>query len=503
MSQRRNGFPRVIGFLAWCYALCAATSVVRAETTANDLLKFVPHSSNAVIVVRVKELIESPRGKKENWRNAEEHEILGGALGVPPWVELLVRAAHVSPANRTGNWTVSLVPRPAALSLETIIEHSGGTLETIGDKAVVRVERGYAAEIRPGVIGLMTPHLRQDFARWLRGDKTDDCKLMSEYLEVTAANTTAPIVIAYDLKDMLDPDALSKRLAVSQSLNGRPNEQLVLLKLLTQILGARMAILVDDKITAEMQLNFLVDVPAQATLLRDLLAEAAGDAGLGLPELEQAKIELDGKTVKLKMELSELSLRLILSLILAPVPQRASPGEMPSQNVKQVTLKATRNYFNSVVRLLTDLQSLNRRARDYNRTATWHDNFARRIRELSVVGVDPVVADFGATSASRLDALSASLRGIPVEINQLENRIETHIDVGWAGPWGFWSVDGYHPAPWEVSTNLNQIRADQQEAINRGASQRLQIWQALEADRISTRNAMISKFGPEFDPGNK
>jgi len=484
-----------------------------AQATPADLLKVVPETANAVMVVRVTELVNSPRGKRENWDEKKGGNFLGGALDVAPWVELLVRASHVTTADRDGDWTVSLAPRPAAVTLETLAERHLGTLETIADRQVLRTPRGFAAEVRPGILGLMTPPQRQVFARWIRGEFVGQSHPLSEYLRTTAVNADAPIVIAYDLRDMLDPVTLARRLAISKALAGKPQEIEGMVKLLTQILGARMAIMVDEKITAELQFNFLVDVPPEGKLLREIAAEIAGDTGAALAELDAASVEVKGKTVSLKMELTQSSLEQILTLLMAPLPEQAQQtaaiGPQNSKNPPAVkspppkvgdlaTLAATRSYFQEVTRLLLQLQSLNRRAKNYDKTAAWHENYAARIRQLSPVAVDPAVLQFGANSAARLEALAASLRGIPVDVGLLQNQVRTTVNVGF-WPHGFWSVDGYHPAPWEVNSNLQEVQAAQQEAIVKGADQRNQIWQQIDNERIQVRNAMSAKYGVDID----
>ncbi|MDX1964676.1 MAG: hypothetical protein SFX18_16115 [Pirellulales bacterium] len=466
-----------------------------------DLLKFVPETANAVMVIRVQDLVNSPRGQAEKWRTADNHDLLDGALRIPPWVNLLVRASHISSQSLQGNWTVSLTPRPENLTLETMIKMADANVEKIGDQTVARNRRGYAAEVRPGVIGMMSPPLRQDFARWVRGEFIGDRHPLSPYLQITAANTTAPIVLAYDLQDFFDPLHLQQFLAASPTLAKTPEKQAPLLRLLTQLQGARMAIQVDDQITADFQLNFFTELPPDAAILRELLIEAAGDAGLGLPELEQAEVTVSDKTVSLRMGLSDSSLRLLLTLITAPLPeqQSATMANNTTGTQRTVDVAATQAYYTEMRRLIRDLRSLNRRNAGYDRTATWHDNYARRIREMSTIGVDTRLLQFGANTADRFTALANSLRGVPVDLQALEDKIRVNLNVTTWEPGGVWTAWGYHPAPWEVNSNVLDVRAAQRQAVEQGARDREAIWQAIEKERVEVRDFLNSKYSRDFD----
>lgn len=475
-----------------------------AEAGIDDLLPLIPGSANALVIVRARQLLDSPRGQKENWRAKREADFLAGSIGVPPSVDVIVRGAHITPAQPTGTWSVGLIPRPPELNIDVIARHEQGQQETIDGKPCVLSRRGYFAELTPGVLGVMSADApRQDFARWLRASASGGPSRLSTYLLSAAADNSAQILLAIDLRDMPNPLLLRERLASNPALKGRTSDQAALSKLIMSVQGCRLAIRVTDATTASLTFDFADDVVPQAVFLKPVVIEMLEDMGAVLDELRDAQVTSSGKSVALDFSLTDQGLRRIMSLVPMPLVNRpASPGP-GAKGAADVT--ASRNYYRQVSRLLTDLQRLNRSAREYQKTALWHDNYAKRIAELPVVGVDPELLDYGADVVQKLRLLAASLRGTTIDLETIQTKAKYQVNVSpFYGPAGsFRGTAGYVPAPWEVSTNLAEVRSQQAEAAARGASQREQIWQILENETIRIRNRMAEKYSADFNRSAK
>jgi hypothetical protein len=219
------------------------------------------------------------------------------------------------------------------------------------------------------------------------------------------------------------------------------------------------------------------------------------------------------------MPLSDESLRRILSLVTAPPPPSAPetaeaatttpppPDAQPSGS--RIDLKASRRYFNAVNQNIDDLQKAYSRAKTYSRTAQWHVNFAERIDHLPVNGVDPALLEYGINMRERLLALAASLRGTGVQVDALNNSVVYNVDVQpayatgfdwwWGGAYTAWGPYTYgQPYSVNVTSNLQDVRAQQAEVVQASAPDRDQIWQMIVDERASVEREMIGKFGPEF-----
>ena len=67
---------------------------IAATSSAQEMdktLAYLPGSINSVAVVRVQDLLNSPRGKKEQWGKKQEAVFLAGALEAGADVNLIVR----------------------------------------------------------------------------------------------------------------------------------------------------------------------------------------------------------------------------------------------------------------------------------------------------------------------------------------------------------------------------------------------------------------------------
>lgn len=71
-----------------------------AQDRATELLRFVPDDANAIAIVRLQELVDSPVGRDEDWQTSRTANYLEGSVTLPPWVTTLVRASHVRPVCR-------------------------------------------------------------------------------------------------------------------------------------------------------------------------------------------------------------------------------------------------------------------------------------------------------------------------------------------------------------------------------------------------------------------
>src|SRR5262249_55251722 len=154
--------------------------------------------------------------------------------------------------------------------------------------------------------------------------------------------------------------------------------------------------------------------------IRDLFMESLDEFGAAIDEFRDCPVrtEADGRTVILRAELADATMRQIMSLIQMPnfqvETEELQGGSTDSSLKAKPDLTATAQYFDAVQQLLQDLRRKLRSADDYNRTALWHETYAKRIHDLPRQGVDEEMLEYGAKIASQLWALSNSLRGVPL-----------------------------------------------------------------------------------------
>src|SRR5262245_1165966 len=227
------------------------------------LLRYVPSDANTLSVLRVKELIQSPRGQKEGWAQKHESEFMQGAVTIPPWVEVMVRASYVRPGTQGGEWTVVVLPLPAGADISLVAKREGSEVQDLGGMQSVQSHRynGYFIEL-PGtdngrhILGGIAPATRQDASRWVREVSGRGRPQISEYLNDAAADTSAQIGLAIDLNDMLDPATIRHRIDGSEAVGKNAKAKPALVVDFQALVGARLAIHTASETTAEIRLDF-------------------------------------------------------------------------------------------------------------------------------------------------------------------------------------------------------------------------------------------------------
>lgn len=478
-------------------------------------LKHLPGATNSLAIVRVPQLMKSPLGIQEGWAQKHQTQFMSGAVHIPPSVDFVVRGFEFHPEDTRITRSYGIAAWQTPISMSRLAEHEKVRLETITGHSVVHTDRNtYFAELSPGLVGGVSPDYRQDLARWLREVDRGATDAMSPYLQEVAAQIgDAQIVLALDFQDLIDPKSWRERIKSSSAVADKPNAVTTLTHLTDTLRGISLKIHVTDKTTAVVSLDFGT-VVSQTTkpFLKPILIDLLGEAGAALDDLAEGEVEAKGKTATITFPLSDAGLRQIMSIILMPTPGHNTTGEStaatdaganPEQVAARFALQASKTYFAAINQILDDLEKQAKKGGNYNRSATWHDNFAKKIDQLSMRGVDPDLLSYGANVSSNLRGLAASLRGIPVTVNQLQGAVTYNVQFETPGYRNtcnsIWSSVSYQPGYVNVQTNQAEIRAQQNAAIAAGAKQREQIWQIIADNRNQARIKMVQKLGPDFE----
>ena len=478
----------------------------------DELLNTVPADANVLMVVRVQDVLKSPKAVKEEWAKKQGEAWQAGADAIPPFLTDLVRAAHLHLEDSSLGWSMGVARTIPSANLNRVAEHHSGVLERIGKNQVVKTPKNsYFALLGPKVVGVLTPAYRQDASRWLRFAMTNKNPQLSAYL-AGAAKNASPVMIAVDTEDMLDPEALKAWLSSTKTLEGKPGKVTSVASIYNQLRGITLAVNITEQTTFTLTLNFGVPVGIHGPEIKQTLIEYLNDSGAGFSELDQAEVSAKGSDVTLTAPLTDVGLRRIFSLLVTANPggghaETAATPPVPQAELDAKKAKtASQRYMASVEQVVNDLSTRNARATDYQRTAVWHDQSAKQIDNLSIKDVDPALTEYGRILAQRLRALAASLRGVAVKVRTAQGQLVVDYTVtpGQVGGWGeggmWWGGATYTPSTWRATSNLEQVRQKQAEAIEQGSDQREQIWQAIEADRQTIRQKMMTAYGEDFIP---
>ncbi len=507
--------------------LALAAVVPAAAVDVDPLLSYVPQATNALVVVRAGDILRLQRAAGGE-AGLEREAVLAGALNIPPWVDIVVRATRINPSAAATAWSAAVLPLPPRITFDALAAHEAAPLQEIAGRPAFRSSRGYVLQLKPGLIGVMRTGSRQDAAFWAV-QTAQGGGGMSNYL-AEAARGPGQLITAFDATNMVDPQGARAQLAHSQVLADRAETQERIAALLTGLRGVTTALEFGPAVQAEIRLDFGAAVGDLGPTIQALFDEFLNDNGAAFPEIAAAELATEGNRVVLRTPFSDASLRKLMTLIAAPSPTAPSPESSaaaspsssapppgpappvplppapppatggrpapPASAVAQTSL----SYFREVARLLGDLKGMLRSAKDYEKTALWHERYAQRIDELSVVGIDPAVVEFAAGAARSLRTLATSLRGTPVTINALNNSITSEVRTNgwWYTGAKYGAFGGYIPGPGEVRTNAQQVRATEAQLVAQGANERGRLWQEITDEQNRVRVAMSQKYGIDF-----
>jgi hypothetical protein len=484
-----NHFTRILITLA-------TMSAIAASAAADDgaPLNWVPPSCNAVAVIHVRKLVNSPMGKKQKWSDKVRRAYAEGLLSAPPWVKEVVRATTFGSMSAGRPLSYSMFAMDQDAVIGDIARHERASSEKIGSSFACLSPRGiYYVQLAPGILGAVQPPDRKAVSAWVRSGAATGESNLSPFLKTALATSDdASIVIAVDLTDMLSPPQVRAWLASSPRLKVRKNLD-EMAALVASIRGARLSVNVSDTASARLVLDFDKPIGGQSSLLREVVLQWLDDVGAQTATIAQARTSAETRSFAFEAPLDEHALRRLLSLIQSPhLPEKE---ETANQETAGPNAVATGAYYDSVCDLLNSLIRKNQNAVNYDKTALWHETFAKKIANLSTTGVDPDLAAWGHGVASRLMALAASLRGVPVDVNKLENSIRVNTTTDYA--WYATSADSgpmYFPAWVQSQNNIGDVRAQQEDVIARSADQRDAIWSALRNSTAQIAREMEYKY---------
>jgi hypothetical protein len=475
--------------------ILAALPAAQADDLA-DLLNRVPADMNTVAVINVREINKTPRAVKENWKANHETEYLAGAIAVPAWVPVVVIAADLHPRAVANARSLALFPADGSVSAESMARRENGVVQSAGDTNIVlSPRRGYLAVPARGIVGVSSTMPRQDFVHWVRAARRADQPAVSAYLrDAVAAHKDAHVLIATDLDSLFDPTGV--RQAIQQS--GAVPDEAALTSLVNVLGGARgltFTARIAETTKAELRVDFSIPMADFVAPLKRIWPKALEAADFEIPEFKAAEPRADGKTVVFTADLSDTSLRRILSLVAAPGDAVGSPDAAggPIKTPKEAAgLAASLRYYKAVNSAMDDLRAQGgAKGKDYVRSASFFDTYAAKIEKLPLTDVDPALVQYGASTAAKLRAMAGSLRGVKVQLEAYDS----YKSTTWAGTRGFWWGSGSVA----LSTNVEEMNTKQAELVSALEPERAKIWGVLESDRSAVRREMLEKYRIDFD----
>jgi len=283
----------------------------------------------------------------------------------------LVIGSLIRPELHEQVWSTGLLELPPAVTMERIARREESRVEKISGLRSVRGRRdAFLMEIRPRTLGIRSPAVRQEAARWATSAADGNTGAMSEYL-AAAVRSSAHIVHAVDLAETSDVRGVRRYLEDHSLVPNDVVARVELPQLLASLHGVSFFATINKTTNAKIVLSFGENPTTSAKEIASIFRHIVDDMHMSLEELESADVTASSTTITLTMELSDESLRRVLSLITSPSPPHGANDETissePIPHHEEIVklddeLAASRRYYQSVSHAIDDLARVNRKA---------------------------------------------------------------------------------------------------------------------------------------------
>ena len=350
---------------------------------SDELLRRVPASANALMVIDVKALAITPLAVQQGWNRKLEEANADRPLMLPPEADRILVAAHLD-AHREMSVVRELAAMQLAepMAMRSVARAEGGDLDKInGLESVWTPSDAYFVSLEPKLLGVMFPSNRQLVSRWAQLGKGNASLGVSKYLADAekAVNTKRQIVLAMDLADSPQPHRLRESLKQSDALRGDETKLEAYAKLIEAIQGVTVQLSIDTTAKGTLTVDFRDSPQVLGTLAKPLLLETLDVFGAHLPDLDSWAFKFQKNSLVLDGTFSTDGLRRLFSLLEIPSTKF---GTLKDEDVSaeksspSLTTKAAKAYFKSVTALIDDLRKTLGDTRDNH--AVWMERYGRK-----------------------------------------------------------------------------------------------------------------------------
>ena len=388
-----------------------------------ELVRLVPRSANAIVLLNMEKAKNSPMGLREGWKAKIEKAFAAGLVRVPPQAKRFVLASQIDLEFMEPLWEAAVVDLDEELSIEQIAQRRGGVLDTIENlPALVLPNDTYIVQFGPKTLGAMGPANRQTVVRWVREVRKPSPRPLSAYLQQAAVfsdDTGSQVIMAVDLGGAMSFERVGKYLKSKQKLLDEWNADLLALtKLLRDVRGVRIGVRIGEQPSARIVIDLRSDASSIASFAKPLFMQIMSDLGASINEVQFWTAQAKGSELSLSGRLTNSGLRRLLSVVDSPVSNEhtgakappISPGELPA-----IRAKASRDHFRAVVGMFNDLKGDMRNARTIASAAVWFDKYARRIERLPMLNVDDEVLDYSGFVADQMRQASQVVKTMGIQ----------------------------------------------------------------------------------------
>jgi hypothetical protein len=389
-----------------------------AHAQFEPLAASIPSTANAIALVDVKGLFDSPLAAKEGWKDKYDQAFASGLCAIPPFTDRMILAAEIDYVHMRPTWELAVADLADSRTAAMIARASKGILDPIGKSPAVALrDDSYVVELGNKRLGAMAPANRQAVARWLREIQSRTAPALSSYLKGSLiASDNSQIVMAFDLEDAVPPEVVRTKLAASEAVAAKKLDIDAAAKALQSIRGLAVEVAVTDVATGRLRVHFSGDATPLVPVAMPLLLEILGDLGARIADVESWQVTTEPQRITFNGPLTTAGMRRVLALIDGPTSAiLASDSKQPSQSSPAVVkASASQQYFRSFMSVLEDLRTEAKTAKTFGQNGLWFDKWARRLDKLPIQNVDEELLGFGRAVTGALRNMAGDMRGVGI-----------------------------------------------------------------------------------------
>jgi hypothetical protein len=286
-----------------CFGAVCVSEVAQAQFL--ELSRRVPGTANALVLVNVSKLMESPVAQTENWRADRAKRFTSGLTNIPPIADQLVIGAQLDLEGMQPIWEVALVKTAQMPSIESAAKKLEGQVDRVGDLAAVRLpDDSYIVQFSSDTVGLLAPANRQLLGRWIR----EPAATLSPYLQeaVGYAERGGAVYLALDLADVVTAaDVEAKFEAVEdEALKTNLIDKQEVAKVIASIQGAMLGITFGEQVFGKLRIDFGQDAAALAPIAKPLMLYVLSERGVMIDEFDEWTASVQGTRMSLEGSLT-------------------------------------------------------------------------------------------------------------------------------------------------------------------------------------------------------
>lgn len=492
-----------------------------ATAQYSELIGRIPKDANTVVLLNTEKIFSSPVATEGRWQQRRQAAFEAGVSALPPQATAVVMAARTDFEFGKSVWELSMVRSPEGVQIGEVATRFGGTVDSIEERFAARLPGDhYLVQISDRVLAAHTPANRQDVARWLRAtDLSDPTDRHSGYLRDAygyATEVATPLIMALDLHQVVSESTVAERLGRLAAWNGSEEETREAATLIAGVEGVTLGATFGEAVRGSIRVDFSQSPELLKEVGKGILIEILEGHGSMIEDFRAWSPSVRDNTFLLSGPLSADGLRRLLSVLELPA---SLTGAMDRAKLSQddspesLTRAASQQYYRSLVVLLDDLRTKGKRdgVKTFGQAAMWYAKYARKIDDLPLLNVDPVLVDFARQTADRLRDAEMAMKGVGMRTSVRTSGSNAGYAAGDYGYGGYRSYYGGYGTPYSsnVTTNFNvargAVRAEQQadnivrtqERVS-GAAAVQQIWAEIDRASAEIRRDLTTKYQVEF-----